>query len=86
MVTHPLWLAIIALCCAPMLFPLARFFFEDLETVKAEAGLHSTLDILLWVVGQPRQSLNFQFKVVGFLGVYGIVVFLAYVSICRILG
>jgi hypothetical protein len=34
-VEHPATLVIIVIACSPLLFPLARFFFDDIETFKA---------------------------------------------------
>jgi len=84
LVLHPEVLIATAIILAPILFPLARFFFEDLETFKAEAGLDYEHDRLMWLLGWPRLDLRLQFKVVGFLGSYCGLVFLAYLSVCRI--
>ena len=84
-VAHPAILIVIAIACSPVLLPLARFFFEDFETFKSEAGLDYDHNRWLWLLGWPRLTLQLQFKVVGFVGIFGILVALLYISVCRVL-
>ena len=84
-VEHPLTLVVVAVACSPVLLPLARFFFDDLETFKSEAGLDYDHNRLLWLLGWPRVSLQLKVKVVGFVGVFASLVMAVYLAICRLL-
>ncbi len=84
-VEHPATLVVIAIAGSPVLLPLARFFFEDIETFKSEAGLDYEHNRWLWLLGWPRLSLQLQLKVVGFVGIFGILVALLYITVCRVL-
>jgi hypothetical protein len=73
------------IACSPLLYPLARFFFDDLKTFMSEAGLDDPQHRVLWLLGWPRMHLQFGFKAIGFLAIFGAVVFAVYSAACKIL-
>jgi hypothetical protein len=58
------------LVCAPLLFPLGRFFFDDFETFKCEVGLDSDFDRSLWLLGFVPSDPMLYMKIIGFFAIY----------------
>ena len=84
-VAHPGTLLIVGIACSPALLPLARFFFDDLETFKSEAGLDYDHNRALWLLGWPRLSLQLRIKAIGFVAVFAGLVTAVYLTTCRLL-
>jgi hypothetical protein len=80
-IDHPIILAVLTIACLPALWPLARFFFDDLESFLDEAGLSREHDRWLWILGFPRYGLHLHSKIIGFVGFFVILVGLSYLSI-----
>ncbi len=84
-IEHPVLLIVVAFMCSPALFYLARWFFEDLEAFLKEAGYRDEDDIWWKFIRFGRVDYFFWYKVIGFLGIYGILVGLSYHTIARLL-
>jgi hypothetical protein len=84
-IEHPATLVVVAILCSPALIPLARFFFDDFETFKAETGLHYAHNRFLWILGWPRVSWQFRIKTAAFIAVFVVLVTVVYLTVCRML-
>ena len=82
---HPYVLAAAALVSLPVLFPIVRFFFDDFDSFRDEAGLYYEQDRALWLLGVARTDRNFGFKLVGIVAAYTLVALAAYQLACRVL-
>jgi hypothetical protein len=77
---HPWLLAVATIACLLVAFPLARYFFGDLETLMDDFGLSRDSDRAAWLLGFVPGDPNLYFKVIGFLGLL-FVVFVAVFSL-----
>jgi hypothetical protein len=77
-VDHPSLLLLAVLLCLPVAFPLARFFFDDFDTFKREAGLDTDIDRSIWLLGGVPANPWLYLKVIGFLEAYAAVALAAY--------
>ena len=78
---HPIALLLSATVTLAAAFPVARFFFDDFETFKSEFGLSRRWERELWLLGFVPCGPLIYVKIIGFLGVLGIVFFVVY-SLC----
>jgi len=83
---HPVAIAIAALACLVVAFPLARFFFDDFETFKEEAGLSRDWEQQLWLLGFVPSSPMLYVKGIGFFGILAIWFVAIYFLCLRIAG
>jgi hypothetical protein len=81
-IDHPVVLVVVALLCSPLLLPLARWFFDDLETFLGELGYREQDDIWWQLIRGSSGMLRI--KVVGFVGTFAIVVGMVYLFIVHI--
>jgi hypothetical protein len=81
-IDHPVVLVVVALLCSPLLLPLARWFFDDLETFLSELGYRDQ-DDFWWQLIQGSSGMLW-IKVAGFVGTFAIVVGMGYVFIVRV--
>jgi hypothetical protein len=75
---YPRILLIAAFVCVPAMFPLARFFFNDLTTFKRDVGLDSSVGKFAWLIGNPLEEYTLGFRIFAFAGCYTLVVLAAY--------
>ena len=75
---EPFVLLLAGLVCLAAAFPIARFFFEDFETFKEEAGLSRDWERELWLLGCVPSNPMLYFKLVGFVGTLAILFLGAY--------
>ncbi|MDR3418739.1 MAG: hypothetical protein P4L83_21405 [Nevskia sp.] len=78
LVAHPKLLIVAAVICLPALLPLARYFFDDVETFKRDLGLGNSVGRFAWLIGTPLEEYTLELRIFCFVGCYGIVVLLAY--------
>jgi hypothetical protein len=85
-IDHPLLLAVIALACSMLLPALARWFFGDMETFLADMGIedHAVDDVWWKLIRFSPYSYWLWMKIVGFVGIYGIIVGLSYASTVKL--
>lgn len=84
-IEHPLLLIIALIACAPALFPLARFFFTDLESFLDETGLSTSWGRWMWLLGAVPRHPQLSWKLTGFIGTFGILVWAVYATAARML-
>lgn len=84
LIQHPGLLFVSLGLCIPLMFPLARFFFDDFETFKQELGLGSEFDRSMWLLGCIPSSPGLYFKIVGFFGIYAGAVAATYQLLAKI--
>jgi len=75
---HP-WLLFLATTASlTVAFPLARFFFDDYETFRAEFGFERDWERQLWLLGFLPTSPMIYVRVMGFLGCLAVVFMAVY--------
>jgi len=82
---HPLLLAIAAGACFALAFPLARFFFDDIESFKSNFGL-AREEIAFWLLGFLPTDPMVWVKLIGFVGTLAIVFLAVYALALRLIG
>jgi hypothetical protein len=75
---HPHALVAAVILCLPAAFPIARYFFDDVETFKKDLGVDSEFDRSLWLLGAERIDRGLYIKIIGFLAAYAAVVLAVY--------
>lgn len=84
-IEHPVPLIVVAILCSPLLLWLARWYFEDFNSFLEEAGYRKRDDLWWQLMRFGRTHVLFDYKIIGLLGIYGIVVALAYHSLSQFL-
>ena len=80
-------MVVAAVLCSPILYALARWYFEDLESLEEDLGYRDH-DDMWWKLIRVHRALHnpeLWLKVIGFVGIYAIAVGLTYFSIGRAL-
>lgn len=83
---HPLAITIASFACLVAAFPLARFFFDDFESFKEEAGLSRDWEQQLWLLGCVPSNPMLYVKGIGFFGILAIGFVAIYFLCLRIAG
>ena len=86
LVAHPALLGVAALIALWVLPGLARFFFGSFAEFKSELNLGDDFGAELGWLGFLPNSPGLYFKVVGFLGCYGLAVLLLYSLLVHLTG
>jgi hypothetical protein len=82
---HPFTLVVIALFSIPALIPLARFFFDDLETFLNDLGYRADDDTWWKIIRLSQYNIEFILKLIALVGCYVILVGLTYSTAVSIL-
>jgi hypothetical protein len=75
---HPRLLFAAAILCVPVLFYLARFFFDDFASFNRDIGADSESGRFAWFIGTPLEAYDLEGRIVAFIGCYILVVLAAY--------
>src|SRR5579859_7792735 len=80
----PRTLLLAALICLAALPALARYFFGDFEEVKRDLGLDNSVGPWGWLLGGGLREYSFDWRAVGFAGVYLLLVLLVYQGLTKV--
>jgi hypothetical protein len=83
-IEYPVILLLAALICSPALFPLSRFFFDDIDMLLEDLGYRKDYPVWWIIIMLYMPSYFLRLKAFGFFGCFGILVGLTYTTATKI--